>query len=204
MSADAELSIAAAIDSPQHPRLGEDAGAIAGIGPLGVPISASLDAAVDVVIDFSVPAAAEKIIEICRQKQIPLVVATTGLDEPQLKKLRAAAAGNSAALVAQHEPGGEPDDETGRGGGQGAEGPRRRRGNPRTASPLQGRLAQRHGLEVRPDHRRRDGPDRRIATAAKAGPANARTAKSATTPSASATIRASTPSSSACWARRSS
>ena len=36
-----------------------------------------------------------------------------------------------------------------------------------------------------------------------AGPANARTRKSATTPSAWATIRASTRSSSACWARRS-
>ncbi len=43
------------------------------------------------VIDFSVPAAAEKIIEVCRQKRIPLVVATTGLDEAQLEKLRAAA-----------------------------------------------------------------------------------------------------------------
>lgn len=90
-SADKELSLAAAIDSPQHPRLGEDAGTVAGIKPLGVPISASLDTAVDAVIDFSVPAAAEKIIEVCRQKKIPLVVATTGLDEAQLKKLRAAA-----------------------------------------------------------------------------------------------------------------
>ena len=90
-AADKELSIVAALDSPQHPRLGEDAGMIAGIGSLGVPLTASLDPAVDVVIDFSVPAAAEKIIEICRRKKTPLVVATTGLAEPQLKKLRAAA-----------------------------------------------------------------------------------------------------------------
>ena len=41
------------------------------------------------------------------------------------------------------------------------------------------------------------------ATAAKAAPANARTARSAITPSAPATTRASTRSSSACWARRS-
>lgn len=90
-SADPELSIVAAIDSPQHPRLGEDAGIVAGVKTLGVPIAAGIDVPVDAVIDFSVPAAAEKIIEICRQKHIPLVVATTGLEEAQLAKLRAAA-----------------------------------------------------------------------------------------------------------------
>ena len=90
-SADPELSIVAAVDSPQHPRLGEDAGVVAGVKALGIPITANLAVAADVAIDFSVPAAAEAIIEICRQKHIPLVVATTGLDEPQLEKLRAAA-----------------------------------------------------------------------------------------------------------------
>jgi len=89
-SADSELSVVAAIDSPQHPRLGEDAGAIAGSKALGVPLAASLDAPVDAVIDFSVPVAAEKIIETCRQKRLPLVVATTGFDEGQLKMLRVA------------------------------------------------------------------------------------------------------------------
>ena len=90
-SADPELSLVAAIESPSHPRLGEDAGLIAGVKPLGVPLSAGLDAAVDVVIDFSLPTAVENIIEMCRQKRIPLVVATTGLDEAQTNKLRAAA-----------------------------------------------------------------------------------------------------------------
>jgi 4-hydroxy-tetrahydrodipicolinate reductase len=90
-SADQELSVVAAVDSPQHPRIGEDAGLVAGVRSLGVPISGSLDVAVDVVIDFSVPAATEKIIDICRQKRIPLVVATTGLNDSQLSKLRDAA-----------------------------------------------------------------------------------------------------------------
>ena len=90
-SADRELSIVAAIDALQHPRLGEDAGTVAGVKPLGVPISASLDVPVDAVIDFSVPAAAEKIIEVCRQKKIPLVLATTGLGEAQQAAIRAAA-----------------------------------------------------------------------------------------------------------------
>lgn len=90
-SADKDVSIVAALDAAQHPRLGEDAGTVAGVKPIGVPISATLDVPVDAVIDFSVPVAAEKIIEICRQKKIPLVVATTGLSEAQQAAIRAAA-----------------------------------------------------------------------------------------------------------------
>lgn len=89
--ADRELVLAAAIDAPQHPRLGEDAGVIAGLKPLGVPLAANLDAQVDVVIDFSVPAAAEKIVETCRPRKVPLVVATTGFSEAQTATLRVAA-----------------------------------------------------------------------------------------------------------------
>ena len=89
-SADRELSVVAAIESREHPQLGEDAGVVAGVTPLGVPITDNLTVAADVVIDFSVPAAAEACIEACRQKHMPLVVATTGLDEAQTEKLRAA------------------------------------------------------------------------------------------------------------------
>jgi 4-hydroxy-tetrahydrodipicolinate reductase len=90
-AADAELSLAAAIDSPQHPRLGEDAGLLAGVPSQGVPIAGVLDVAADVAIDFSVPAASENFLEICRRQKIPLVVATTGFDEAQMTKLRATA-----------------------------------------------------------------------------------------------------------------
>ena len=88
---DRELSLAAALESPQHPRLGEDAGAISGSGNLGVLLTSSLNVPVDVVVDFSLPAATESIIETCRQKKIPLVVATTGLSPAQTEKLHAAA-----------------------------------------------------------------------------------------------------------------
>ncbi len=91
-AADPELSIVAAVDAPEHPRLGEDAGVIAGVKAIGVPLADHFDAtAVDVVIDFSLPPAAEKIVEICRQRKIPLVEATTGFDEPQTQKIHAAA-----------------------------------------------------------------------------------------------------------------
>jgi len=91
VAADPEFSLVAAVDSPRHPRLGEDAGLVAGVKAQNVAISPALAAPVDVVIDFSTPAAAETIIETCRQKKIPLVMATTGLDETQTRKLRAAA-----------------------------------------------------------------------------------------------------------------
>jgi 4-hydroxy-tetrahydrodipicolinate reductase len=88
---DRELSLVAALESPQHARLGEDAGVLAGAGKLNLPLTATLNVPADVVVDFSTPAAAESVIETCRQKKIPLVVATTGLSESQIDKLRAAA-----------------------------------------------------------------------------------------------------------------
>lgn len=90
-AADDELDVVAALDSPDHPQLGEDAGTIAGLGRLGVTLRSSLEAEVDVLVDFSLPEAAEVIVETCRQRRIPLVVATTGLSDDQIKKLRVAA-----------------------------------------------------------------------------------------------------------------
>jgi 4-hydroxy-tetrahydrodipicolinate reductase len=88
---DPQLALAAAVDSPKHPQLGHDSGTLAGIPANGVPLSAELPSAVDVVIDFSVPAAAQAILETSRKMRLPLVLATTGLDEAQMTCIRAAA-----------------------------------------------------------------------------------------------------------------
>lgn len=90
-AADEELKLAAALEADDHPRLGDDAGVVAGAGPRDVPLSASLEVPVDVVVDFSLPAGAEAILQTCLDKGIPLVMATTGLDERQTAKVRAAA-----------------------------------------------------------------------------------------------------------------
>jgi 4-hydroxy-tetrahydrodipicolinate reductase len=90
--ADPELQIAAALEAPLHPRLGQDAGAIAGVGEIGVPLAATLEQPVDVVIDFSVPAGALAIAATCMERGLPLVVATTGLSDSQQEMLRQAAA----------------------------------------------------------------------------------------------------------------
>jgi len=90
-TADEELSLVAALESPDHPRLGEDAGAIAGVAPLGVPLACGCDVELDVVIDFSLPDPAEACLEACVENGIPMVVATTGFDDRQTERLAAAA-----------------------------------------------------------------------------------------------------------------
>ncbi len=90
-SADPELEIVAALDAPSHPRLGDDAGVLAGVGPIHVPLTATLATTPDVVIDFSVPAGTQAIVTACLERKTPLVVATTGLNESQQELLRTAA-----------------------------------------------------------------------------------------------------------------
>ncbi|HZZ27095.1 MAG TPA: 4-hydroxy-tetrahydrodipicolinate reductase [Pirellulales bacterium] len=89
-SADDELQIAAALDSPKHPKLGEDIGHIARLHKLNVPLAAELTVPVDVIIDFSNPAGAMSILKTCLEKKIALVVATTGLDAQQLAAIEEA------------------------------------------------------------------------------------------------------------------
>jgi 4-hydroxy-tetrahydrodipicolinate reductase len=79
------------LESPSHPKLGQDAGTIAGVGTIGVPLTATFPAAVDVVIDFSIPAGTRSILQTCLERKTPLVVATTGLEPEQQAALREAA-----------------------------------------------------------------------------------------------------------------
>lgn len=98
-TADPEIEVAAAIDSAGHPATGQDAGILAGIGEIGVPVTSQLAGPVDVVIDFSVPAAAISICRQCCEQGVPLVVATTGL-EPDQQELITAAGGKIAVCQA--------------------------------------------------------------------------------------------------------
>jgi 4-hydroxy-tetrahydrodipicolinate reductase len=86
---DPNLRLAAALEAADHPALGQDAGTLAGIGSLGIPMTASLGDAVDVVVDFSVPAAAANMAIQCAELRVPLMLATTGLSAEQLQQVRA-------------------------------------------------------------------------------------------------------------------
>jgi 4-hydroxy-tetrahydrodipicolinate reductase len=90
-STDPDLKIVAAVDSPDCSDLGKDAGHLAGTVELHVPLSGSLNVQPQAVIDFSVPHAAERILEVCTSRGLPLVLATTGLGESHKAQIHAAA-----------------------------------------------------------------------------------------------------------------
>jgi 4-hydroxy-tetrahydrodipicolinate reductase len=77
---DPTFILSAALESPKCPKLGADAGELAGIGRIDLPLAAELERRVDVIIDFSMPEGTAAIAQVCAKRQIPLVVATTGLE----------------------------------------------------------------------------------------------------------------------------
>jgi len=73
------FQLVAAIDAPGSPALGQDAGTLAGIAPNGVKLTDSLSAAPQVIIDFSAPVATRALIPFCVNKNVAMVIGTTGL-----------------------------------------------------------------------------------------------------------------------------
>lgn len=98
-AADSGLKVAAAYESANSPRLGQDAGELAGVGKLGAAIASDVVEHVDVVIDFSTPEGCMAILKQCAPRGIPLVVATTGLT-PAQKKLVEEGAQTAPILMA--------------------------------------------------------------------------------------------------------
>ena len=98
-SADKQLKVVAGYESAESPRLGLDAGELAGVGKLSAAITSEIIGHPDVVIDFSTPEGCMAILKQCAPRGIPLVVATTGLT-PQQKKLVEEAAQTSPILMA--------------------------------------------------------------------------------------------------------
>ncbi len=88
ISQDRDASVGAAIEMSGHPRIASDAGEIAGIGAIGVPVSDVLTKKVDAVIDFSTAAAVDRIVANCVALGVPLVLATTGLSPQQEQAVR--------------------------------------------------------------------------------------------------------------------
>ncbi|PRX09393.1 UNVERIFIED_ORG: dihydrodipicolinate reductase [Martelella mediterranea] len=84
----------AAIDRPENPALGKDAGEFAGVGTLGVaitddPLKAFVDA--DGVLDFTAPAASVEYAGLAAQARIVHVIGTTGFSEDDETQIKAAA-----------------------------------------------------------------------------------------------------------------
>ena len=78
---DKAFQLVAAIDRPECSELARDAGEIAGIGAIGLPITFDLRPTPDVLIDFTVPGSTRRWLKTCHDREIALVIGTTGLKD---------------------------------------------------------------------------------------------------------------------------
>jgi 4-hydroxy-tetrahydrodipicolinate reductase len=90
---DRGLALGAALEAAGHPLQGKDAGEVAGIGHVDLPVRAALPAGqrFDAIIDFSLPEGTMTILSVCLERRIPLVVATTGHSPAQRRNIEEAA-----------------------------------------------------------------------------------------------------------------
>lgn len=75
--------VAGGIEAAGSPHVGKDMGELAGIGPLGIKITADPDVALtgaDGLVDFTVPAATLALCEATRRHRLVHVIGTTGID----------------------------------------------------------------------------------------------------------------------------
>src|SRR5262245_63675464 len=77
----AVFNVVAAIVRPNHELLQRDAGEIAGIGPIGVPMTFDMRPTPQVLIDFTSPPAMRHWLKTCRDRQIAMLIGTTGLHQ---------------------------------------------------------------------------------------------------------------------------
>lgn len=87
-SQDPAFQIVGAVENAKHPRLGDDAGTVAGIQSIRVNLDAKFPSQADVCIDFSSPEGAAHAVEQALDLKMPLVMATTHLSEPTQKRLQ--------------------------------------------------------------------------------------------------------------------
>ncbi len=88
------MEVTVALEHPDSSLLGSDAGELAGVGHLEVPVSADLAEHVehfDVLIDFTRPEASTGYLAVCQEAGKRMVIGTTGFSELERAQIRAAA-----------------------------------------------------------------------------------------------------------------
>ena len=88
-----DLRLTGAVDHPDVSEKGADAGELAGVGHLGVPIVGNIGelADFDVLVDFSVATATLDKLDFCQDNGKALVIGTTGFEDAGLEAIRQAA-----------------------------------------------------------------------------------------------------------------
>lgn len=85
--ADPAVKIVGALVGSASRHHAQDAGELAGIGPIGVSLSDQWPHAVDAVIDFSSPDGCMTALAHCTSHRVPLVIATTGLSGDKIARI---------------------------------------------------------------------------------------------------------------------
>lgn len=85
-----DVSLAGAFERPDHPMVGQDAGQTAGLGPVGVRISGSLEDVIrsgDVLIDFTTPESTLRNTRAATAQGLSMVIGTTGMGGDVLREI---------------------------------------------------------------------------------------------------------------------
>jgi 4-hydroxy-tetrahydrodipicolinate reductase len=90
-AADAELAVVAAVESAESAHLGCDAGELAGVGRMGIALSAEAEAGFDVMIDFSTVSGTMRALPVCEGGGRGMVIGTTGHSAEQIAAIEKAA-----------------------------------------------------------------------------------------------------------------
>ena len=88
------LSLAGAVERPGSPALGQDAGVLAGLGPLGIAVTDDalpLVVTAQAILDFTTPATSVAVAGLAAQARVVHVCGSTGFTPDEEARLRAAA-----------------------------------------------------------------------------------------------------------------
>ena len=91
VSQQTDMELVGAIEYPEHPQIGSDAGVVAGIGDIGIPITSELKDVLpnaDIVIEFSKPEATLEHLQQVVNADKAMIIATTGYDPDELATVK--------------------------------------------------------------------------------------------------------------------
>jgi 4-hydroxy-tetrahydrodipicolinate reductase len=86
-----DVELVAAFERPDHPGVGRDAGQVAGVGNLGIPVAGSLPEVVnqgEVLIDFTQPEATVENLRTAAASGLAVVIGTTGIAGKMLEEVK--------------------------------------------------------------------------------------------------------------------
>jgi 4-hydroxy-tetrahydrodipicolinate reductase len=85
------MKVAGAVEGPGNPQINKDAGDVAGVGHIGVPITVELMPMLKaqvIIIEFTAPDATLEHVRLAAEEKVPIVIGTTGCDQAQLAEIK--------------------------------------------------------------------------------------------------------------------